>query len=151
MDRTTNRSVSGNFFTRSVRQKIAEIAPRRIKRLFYMGSLINLMLGTSKPDLCVLAQINKAFKLAYSTAGMMLPVYIGHRHWFESDLENIELTHWRCSIHAVLGLPMTEADRWKSARFLAKRCPDWLCYGSLDLLTSDTHDLIRFLQKQNEA
>lgn len=147
-----HRSAAGSFLTRFLRRKLNSIAPRRIKRLFFIGSIICLMLKDRSPAMELLAQINKEMRLAYTPTGLLFPVYMGYSHWddFNFDKITLDIEGVRSKV-TDLEWMITDHDLWVVARFFATHTPDWLIYGSVDLITTDAHAVLKIIKMQGES
>lgn len=122
----------GNFLTRMLREKAQEILPTRIKRLFYIGSVIGVLFSKD-PDPAMLSRINEALKVAYGANSMLFPAYFSDRIWADLVLE-------QNSISNIKDLDVSE--KWKICLLFAHRCPTWLQYGTEQLMASDIYEAV---------
>lgn len=142
-------SGAGSFLTRFLRRKLNKVAPRRIKRLFFISSLICLLLNDRSPDLGLLKKINDKLRLAYTSTGMLFPVYMGFTHWDDIDfVKSTLIVDERVVKVTDLSWMNTDNDLWKAALFYAKHAPDWLVYASQELMMTDAHDTFKLLKKE---
>lgn len=147
MSTSINQTLGDNFFKRYLKRKLTSILPRRVKRMFYLGSLLNLFLGTDKPELSVVDQVNTKLDLANTSTGLLFPIYIGTKYWDSLKDVPIELSQNTFKPCQILLNETEDIDVWKVSLYLTRRCPDWMVYGSEELLTSDTHDLVKTLKE----
>lgn len=145
----THISAAGSFLTRYLRRKLNQVAPRRIKRLFFIASLICLVLNNRSPDLGLLKRINDVLKLSYTSTGMLLPVYMGFTHWDDLDFSKATFIVDGLNQKATdLTWATTDHDLWRIAHFYATHAPDWLVYASQSLMTTDAHDAFELIRKE---
>ena len=123
---------SSNFLTRLVQNKLRELLPSRIKRLFYIGSVIGVLFSKD-PDPVLLDRINEALKVAYGSNSMLFPAYFSDRIWANMMTE-------RTSFSELKNLDTSE--KWRICLLFAHRCPDWMQYGTEQLMSSDVYEII---------
>jgi len=148
----THISAAGSFLTRFLRRKLNQIAPRRIKRLFFISSLICLVLNNRSPDLGLLKKINDVLNLSYTSTGMLFPVYMGFTHWDDLDFNRTPMIvdGVECKV-TDLFWASSDHDLWRVAYFYTTHAPDWLVYASQSLMTTDAHDMFKLLKKDHCA
>ena len=140
-------SFGGNFFSRYLTKQLAEMLPRRFKRLLYVGSAMGTLLKEKHPDNMLLMKINKKLRLAYSAAGMMFPIYIGAMIWKNLANSIVSLTVGPVSLSDISVHALNDMDCWKTGALFAKNVPQWLRYGSTELMTADVHDMLVLINK----
>lgn len=130
-----------NFVIRHLQKRLTELLPSRFKRLLYIGSVIGILVSKS-PDPELLGKINQALNVAYGSSGMLFPAYFSDQIWAERVLEKAA----HCDIHH-----MHDEDCWKIGMLMAKECPSWLQYGSLQLMAADIYDVVKTSSKSKLA
>ena len=135
-------SLEGNFLTRFFKHTLSELLPRRIKRLFYISSALSVILQDKTPDLALVTRLNVALNLAYGAVGMLFPAYIGFRIWSNIEKSNVELCNRVVTVDKLPDCVLCDMDCWKLGLFFAKNSPEWMQYGSQNLMTTDVHDMM---------
>lgn len=123
---------AGNFLTRVIRDKATEILPNRIKRIFYVGSVIGVLFSKN-PDQELLDKINTALKVAYGSSSMLFPAYFSDRIWAETVCGK--------DVIAKLG-DLPNSEKWRLSLKFATQCPSWMQYGTEQLMASDVYEAI---------
>lgn len=150
MDHLVFNSFSGNFFTRYFTKKSTEILPRRIRRIIYIGATIGI-LQDRYPESELIEKVNRKLKLAYHATGFLFPIFIGSFIW-KKILDNIiQLDLGPVRLDSINIKSMSDNDSWKTGIYLAKHVPNWLQYGSQELMAADAHDTIVALKEANAA
>lgn len=152
MSEIVNRSLAGNFFTRYLAATVTDVLPRKSKRLIFIGSIIGLLLGERAKDLLLLTAVNDKLKLAYSAASLLFPAVMSEKLWkmlYTKEVPGTHLFHSKKtgSIHTLLFEEVEETELWKAGFFLVKWAPDWLQYGSADLMAADIRELYMELHR----
>ncbi len=147
MSSLLSRSFNGNFFSRYLNKNFGEVLPRRIKRLLYVSSAMGLLLRTKNPDMRLVSRINDKLKLAYNASGMLFPIYIGSIIWKNLLSNVIELNIGAVPVSEINVHKLSDMDCWKTGLFLARNTPEWLQYGSNELMASDIHDMLVLLDE----
>lgn len=147
MPRLLVHSFGGNFFSRHLTKQMAEVLPRRIKRLLYVSSAIGILLRDKKPDAALVARINDKLKLAYSASGMLFPIYIGTIIWKNLMTNTIQLQIGLVPVAELNPGDLSDMDCWRTGLFFARHTPPWLQYGSDELMAADMHDILVTLGK----
>ncbi len=133
---TENPPLTGNFVTRHLHRFLMGILPSKAKRMFYLTSALAVLINNRSPDRAVLAKLSKPLKLGYDPASMLFSAYIGFDIWkmlSQEEQAQLQLSQ------------MDETKMWKVSMLFAEKCPDWLQYGSNQLMITDIHDLISLL------
>ena len=147
MTSSLDRSLKGNFFTRYLLRNLSEALPKKAKRMLYVCSAAGLLLKTKHPDLKLVTRLNQDLSLAHSDSGLLFPVYIGGKIWEGVMEEQVFLEHDTVRLSELEPKALADIDCWKAAVFFAKNSPSWLKYGSVQLMTSDIHDLLISLRR----
>ncbi len=146
MKKVIKKILPGNFFTRYLETVLCEYLPSKLKRMFYVVSVMSLITKNRSPSAGILRVIARPLRLGYDATMMMFPAYISETIWKDLDTERLEglpLGH----SEALCEVP--EKEIWKTGMLFATNCPDWLQYGSTQLMASDVHDLLSTLSKVN--
>ena len=131
-------SSSTHFFKRHLHRFLMGILPSKAKRMFYLTSAMAVITNNRSPDRTVLEKLNKPLKLGYDPNSMLFSAYIGFDIWKTLSVEE----------QAQLQLSqMDESQMWKVSVLFAEKCPDWLQYGSNQLMITDIHDLISIIMQ----
>ena len=141
------QSFGGNFFSRYLTKHIADVLPRRVKRLLYVSSAMGTILREKSPDTKLVSKINDKLKLAYGASGLLFPIYIGSFIWKQLKTSVVYI---HCGPVKLTELPldkMNDMDCWKTGIVFAKNVPVWLRYGSTELMTADIHDMLVLMDK----
>lgn len=140
-------SFGGNFFTRHLTKQVADVLPRRVKRFFYVGSAMGMLLRDKSPDTAIVERVNNNLKLAYGVSAVLLPIYMGAIIWRDLMTNLIELQVGYVPISEIDACSLSESDCWRVAAYLARRPPTCLQYGSDQLMAADIHDMLVSLKK----
>ena len=128
----------GSFLKRHLHRFLMGILPSKAKRMFYLTSAMAVITNNRSPDRSMLEKLNKPLKLGYEPNSMLFSAYIGFDIWKTLSVEE----------QAQLQLSqMDETQMWKVSMLFAQKCPDWLQYGSNQLMITDIHDLISLLTR----
>lgn len=141
-----NASINGNFVTRYFQKAAAEHFPTKLKQMLFVTSGIAMVIRERTPSLDLLWQVNSRLRSGYRTSYMVIPAYVSPSLWK--------------GIGATLGLvcpsilcpackisQLSDADLWRIGMVFATRCPEWLKYGSMQLMATDIHDILEVLGK----
>jgi hypothetical protein len=143
MSHVVHHELQGNFVSRYLYSAISEYLPRRMKRLFYVGSLVPLIFSDDTPELSWLERLNKKLRLASGATGLLPPIYFSGRIWNGINLDHIPLENREVRKEDLKDTKLSEKDCWKLGLYLTRRCPSWIRYGSEELMTTDAHDFLR--------
>lgn len=130
-----HKGLSGNFLTRYAQRTMGDLLPSRIKRMLYIGSALGALLKSKNPDKELLYKLNGPLKLASDPASMLFPAYIWDKIWTDSVKRACDRDL----------LTLSDMERWKLGLVFASRCPEWLQYGTEQLMASDIYDTLRTL------
>jgi len=123
-----------------IENSFRDYLPKRFKRMIYISSLLSLILQIKKPNESQLEKINSIFKIAKYKDSMAVPIYFNSYIWH--DINNTTIV----TIDSNNGIPLTsiknayltEKDKDIITDFFINRTPNWLKYGSRNLLKHDT-------------
>lgn len=141
------RSFGGNFFSRYLSKNLAELLPRRIKRLLYVSSVLGMVLQSKNPDPAIVSKVNEKLQLAYSASGMLFPIYIGSIIWKSLKSNVIMLQTGLVPVTCLDPGKFCDMDCWRTGLFFARNSPDCLRYASDETMTADVHDMLVTLAK----
>lgn len=140
-------SFGGNFFTRHLTKQVADVLPRRVKRILYVGSAMGMLLRDKSPDSAIVERINNKLKLAYGMSAVLLPIYMGAIIWRNVMTNLIELQIGFVPVAEIDACNLSDSDCWRIGAYLARRTPACLQYGSLQVMSADVHDMLVSLRK----
>lgn len=151
MSTSLSHVFGGNFFTRYIARNIADVLPRRHKRLLYVSSAMGMLLKTKVLDPRLAESINAKMRLAFGASSLFFPVYIGSIIWksLRDKVVMLSIGAPRLCELDVCGL--CDRDCWKTALFFAQNAPNWMRYGSIGLMTADIHDMLKELDRQRSG
>lgn len=134
------RSLQGNFLLRFVDRKFKEIIPCRVKRMLYVSSVIGMILKGSKPDAEMFRLLNIPLRLANRPDSMVIMAAMWDFIWSEQIRDR-----YQRELNALTLAP--DKEIWQLAATIALHCPDWLQYGTEQLMAADIFDSIKTLGK----
>ncbi len=146
MKKVIKQILPGNFFTRYLETVLCEYLPSKLKRMFYVVSVMSVITKERSPSAGILRVISRPLRLGYDATMMMFPAYIGSTIWKDFDTTQLEGVPIGCSSD-LCNVP--DKELWRAGMTFATSCPDWLQYGSTQLMASDVHDLLSALSKVN--
>lgn len=128
-----------------IKRLMKDMLPRRIKRLIYLSSILGVIEHVQKdPDLILIEKLNDVLKLAENANSYRLPIYVKSLIWKDIEQDQSILVNQQyipvCQIH--IQPSMSQTDKSKLAEFFTFRTPDWLKYGSEQLMENDVLNLI---------
>lgn len=108
---------------------------------------MGMLLKTKHPDKDLVERVNQRLKLAYGASAILFPIYIGSKIWKDVINNIVELQRGEVSLADLKFQNLCDADCWKTGVFLAQRSPEWLNYGSPDLMAADVRDMLSVVLK----
>lgn len=140
-----NISLGGNFLLRYISKFLADILPGRFKRLLFVASAMGLILKGRAPEDVVLQRINARLRLCYGYAAMLFPIVIGRLLWRDYVTSKVKLGESVVFVTDLNVSELKEMQRWQLGLSMARRAPSYLRYGSVELMTTDLHDMLATL------
>lgn len=134
------------YFYRLIEQKL----PRRVKRLIYISSILGLIQQVKEPDMRLVDKINRVFKVANSPEAYRFPVYIKGVIW-RGMCADITVGDKKVTICSLKDTVLDQEEQLRVGNYFALQAPDWLKYGSMDLMVQDVLVLIGQLKKHQSA
>lgn len=148
METIRRRFNGGNFVTRYLHFLLTDLLPRRFKRLVYVSTALGLILREKNPDLGLMTKMNEVMHLAHKEASMIPLLYISAMVWKSVSSNVIQLsTGASVALNHLEYKDLSEKDCWDTAHLLARKSPDWLQYGSLELMVHDVYQMLQCLKK----
>lgn len=144
MKKVVKQLFPGNFFTRYLDNVLCEYLPSKLKRMFYVVSVMSVITKDRSPCAGILRVIARPLRLGYDTTMMMFPAYISSSIWKNLDADKLLTIPVGYSADLCT---VPEKELWVTGMVFAKHCPDWLQYGSTQLMASDVHDLLSTLSR----
>jgi hypothetical protein len=124
---------------------MSEVLPGKVKRVFYVSSALAVVIRDRTPDTETLSKLGRFLKLGYQPEAMLFPAYMAIHIWKNLDLHAVKGFSESDGLHV---RQMTDKDYWELALTFARQCPDFLQYGSLQLMTTDAHNMLRVVSNQ---
>lgn len=127
-----------------IKNLMKDILPRRIKRLIYLSSILGVIEHVQKdPDLELIEKLNDILKLADNVNSYRLPIYVKSLIWKNLDyVPDVRGEYGFLPITDIQVQDMSNSEKHVLANFFSFRCPDWLAYGSKNLMENDVLSLI---------
>lgn len=122
-----------------------DMLPRRIKRLIYLSSILGVIEHVQQdPDLELIEKLNNVLKLAENANSYRLPIYVKSLIWKNMEQERgVLLNEQYIPVSDIkISDRMSYVDKTKLAEFFSFRTPEWLKYGSEQLMENDVVNLI---------
>ena len=122
-----------------------DMLPRRIKRLIYLSSILGVIEHVQQdPDLELIEKLNNVLKLAENANSYRLPIYVKSLIWKNMEQERgVLLNEQYIPVSDIkISDRMSYLDKTKLAEFFSFRTPEWLKYGSEQLMENDVVNLI---------
>lgn len=130
------------YLSSRIRGIAKQYLPRRFKRFLFISTVAGLVTSAVNPDRNVERQLNEIFKLASTdrsiTAGMAFSSII----WKNLSPE-ISVGDRVISLVGLSKSKSSPEDIAIAGNHLARNIPDWLQYGSFDLMVNDAVKVIR--------
>ena len=128
-----------------IKNLMKDILPRRIKRLIYLSSILGVIEHVQQdPDLELIEKLNNVLKLAENANSYRLPIYVKSLIWKNMEQERgVLLNEQYIPVSDIkISDRMSYVDKTKLAEFFSFRTPEWLKYGSEQLMENDVVNLI---------
>lgn len=138
--REKDSGYKSSFIGKYIGKIIEKRFPKKTKRLMYVSSLIAMIRGIKEPNEKISTQLNEIFKIAEYPDAILFPIYIKSFIWKELSKDEINILH-DCYKNDKEETIMEYIDR------LIYLAPDWIRYGSLDLIKTDTMMVLRNASK----
>lgn len=138
------RSLPGNIITRYLKRTVADILPSTLKRTFVVSSALAVVTKNKNPDTRLLDSLDRFLNLGYRPEIMAFPAFISGYVWKDLDVSALG----SYDEHGLRLAGMSDKDCWHVAVVLAKSCPEYLNYGSIQLMATDLHNLIKVIYTQ---
>lgn len=121
------RVLRGNFLTRYLSSTVTDLLPSRVKRMMYLGSAIGILLNCKIPSPELLEKINAELRIAYGAGSIAFPVYFCDKIWNKDCIP----------IDGKTVAELSNETRWRISVAFATNCPEWMRYGSQQLMVYD--------------
>lgn len=128
-----------------IKSLMKDMLPRRMKRLIYLSSILGVIEHVQKdPDLALIEKLNDVLKLADNANSYRLPIYVKSLIWKDAEQDRGVLMneHYVPISQIQIQESMSMSEKTKLADFFTFKCPDWLKYGSEQLMENDVVNLI---------
>ena len=117
---------------------LTRILPVRVKRAWFLASIISLVEGIDDTDVATVEKINKLLQLAYDRRVLTLPMHVKEMLWEDRvTTQNIQLKDKQVSVFDLRNVKLDSADLVLVAKFFSALAPRCLIYGSDDRIAQD--------------
>lgn len=137
----SNRS----FLSSAICDKLINKVPRKFKRLVFLSSILGIIDDIKNPTDEIISKLNEILSLAHDKKALMLPIYIHSFIWkgvmepaMEKDQQLVD------SIRNVVGGVIDEDSKNYLIDFFITHSPEWLRYGSIDLIKKELNTLFTY-------
>lgn len=138
------------MFSRGFSAMLENRLPRRFKRLIYVSSILGLMQQVRDPDMALVTKLNETFKLAEYPDAFAFPMYIKSVIWKDAMFDQVCIHADRSvAIGDLLKENLTNRDCAAIGEYFASHTPNWLKYGSLEVMINDVVSLIKQIRQFN--
>lgn len=141
-----NYNFSGNFLTRQASKFASGLLPSKLKQLIFVTSGLAVLIRDRVPDLNFLGRVNSRLKSGYSTAYMVIPAYTSTNLW-KGITTTLGMVCPSITLPSCKLSELTDGEFWRIGMVFATKCPEWLKYGSMELMASDIHDALEFVSR----
>lgn len=132
-----------NIFFNYISNKL----PRRFKRLIFISSIFGLLEKVKDPDMVVVTKLNKVLNIAKYPDAMIFPMYIKNVIWKNVGTSKISITESRTvDVAEVLTFNLATVDCQGIGEYFVTNTPDWLKYGTMEMMKEDVISLIKSLR-----
>jgi len=137
----SNRS----FLSSVVCNKLIKKVPRKFKRLVFLSSVLGIIDNIKNPTDEIISKLNEVLSLAHDKKALMLPIYI-HSFIWKSVMEPAMETDQQLvnSIKNVVSGNIDETSKNYLTNFFIANSPEWLRYGSIDLIKQELNTLFTY-------
>jgi len=131
----TTASLKGvGTWKRNAYQRLFDfLSPRisiRFKELIFVSSVTGLIQEVNDPDLKLMREMNKVFKIAQHPDALAYPVYFKSVIWHDYIEEEMSATSWhKIKVQEVLTKDTTFEKIREVGSYFAKSCPAWLKFA----------------------
>lgn len=134
-----------------IAKKVGMYLPRKIKRLVYVSSILALIDDIKAPSNEITRKLNVVLGLGSNDSSIALPMYIHSFIWSTVIKEHREeFDKFRLSIKSnqESGYPTTNSYK-EVISFFCNNAPEWLRYGSAELLSQDLKTMFNIMPMLN--
>lgn len=150
MDNTTDEG--SNFVTRYIIKTCKKKLPPRLKRLMYVSSILGMMQQAKDPNMELVGKLNDVFKIAKYPEAFKFPMYIKSMIWKNMESDKVVVSNGRSiAISDLIKTDLTNNDVALVGAYFAKNVPNWLKYGSIDLLIDDVMVLLKQVKRLGDT
>lgn len=123
--------------------------PKRFKRIVFISSIMGMIEQSRDANMELVNKVNEIFQLAKDPKTFLLPVHFNSVIWTDitadsplgGDPEANEVC--RICLRDINDRILSHDECEAIGRHFAKNVPDWLKYGSFELMVSDVIRLVR--------
>lgn len=123
--------------------------PKRFKRIVFISSIMGIIEQSRDANMELVNKVNEIFQLAKDPKTFMLPVHFNSVIWTDitadsvlgEDSEHREVC--KICLKDINDRILSHEECEAIGRHFAKNVPDWLKYGSFELMVSDVIRLLR--------
>lgn len=134
-----------NFIQRKFFGFLNENLPRKLKRLIFLSSLLAMIEDIKNPSDDIIKKLDELFKLANSNEmAIGFPMYIHSFIWQKALLNSLGTKeNFRERLDTLVTEKLNSRDFRELCNFFYKSTPEWLKYGSKNLIENDLRILFK--------
>ncbi len=148
MDKLINRI---KLYCRERLQYALSHIPRKAKRLIFVATLFRIIDGIKDNDTELIAKLNSILQISKNDQAWEFPMSFSTLIWRDLNSNVIHLFSGDISIFELKNISLESEDKQAVADWFISHMPEWLKYGSTDLLRYDVTTLISQIRKLNAA
>lgn len=137
--------IVSRYFSNVARTK----TPRKVKRLIYLSTILGMLQNQKDPDIELVKKLNEIFQVARDPNAYLFPMHIRSMIWKGHCGSTIKLVRGVVPITEIKNLNLTDTDATDIGVYFAEHSPEWIRYGSNDLLISDVKKMLQQLMDYN--
>lgn len=137
-------------FGRYCKQKLLNnlsYLPRKAKRLIFVATLFRIIDSINAEDSELVEKLNVILQISRNSHAWEFPMTISSLIWNDLKSSVIQLHNSSVAIYELKTAELDEEDSKTVAAWFAKRIPEWLRYGSDELIEHDAKALITQVHK----
>lgn len=127
-----------SFWARHISPFLSQKISARVKRMVFLSSVVGLLENITTPDKEMLEKLNAVLKLAHNQDAIALPIYVHSWLWKECDVNTcVEIDGQSVPLFKLLETKMSGEGFKKVAAYLMNIAPNWMVYGSEQVIAKD--------------
>ena len=125
--------------------------PRKAKRLIFVATLFRIIDGIQANDSELIAKLNSILQISKNDQAWEFPMSFSTLVWRNLNSNIIQLYSGDIAIYDLKNASLEYEDNKAVADWFISHMPDWLRYGSDELLRYDITSLLTQIRKLNAA